>query len=139
MDQPTLLLLESDSRLYGKSNATGAVNYGPNNMPNKYDWRVWSSAGFGKVIQNSLPKGDGYWSEVHDCGKYVSVRAGYNSVAAGKSVAKSFVIVFDSVKSGDGKIFASSTKWRTISNYTQAASYISSVIRSLANQANQQI
>ena len=137
MENPTVLIVEEDGRRLGKSSAMGTLDMGPKGVINAYDWRVWSNAGFGRMLRNSLPSGAGYWSEVLDCGKYLSVKVGYSSVATGKSVSKTFLIVFDDPRQGDGTIYATSTRWRTISNYSQAASYIGSVIKNLSGRADQ--
>lgn len=138
-EEPTVLVLERDMRMMGKKITPNGREFGPNGMPQAVDWRVWSAAGFGRRLQNTLGRDPDYWAEVTDCGKYVTVTAGYHSVGAGRSNTKTFIIVFDDPKLGDGKIFVTSTKWRTISSLDQAASYIGSVVRSLANQANQTV
>lgn len=135
MMDTTVLVLE-DGRGFGKSRATGTTDYTPNGYEYTYDWRVWSSAGFGRRLQNALPKSNGYYSEVLDCGKYVVVKASYTNVATGKTVGKQFIVVFDNANKGDGKVFSTSTKWRTISSVEQATSYISSYISSLASSTN---
>ena len=126
---------EADGRIVGRSGATGAVNMGPNGIINKYDWRVWNGAGFGRQLLGQLGGGRGYSFEVTDMGQYVSCRASYHCVATGKTISKSFIIAFENPKIGDGKVFATSTKWRTISNVGQAANYIKSTIQALASQA----
>lgn len=137
-EEPTILIFEDDTRILGRTQR-GNRDLGPNNNPGQPDWKVWAVTGFGRRLQHMLGRDSDYWAEVTDCGQYVAVTAGYHSVGAGRSNTKTFIISFDNPKYGDGKIFSSSTKWRTISNIDQAASYISSVIRSLANQANQTV
>lgn len=142
MEQPIYLHIipqineADDPRISGKSSATAAGDMGPGGIINRYDWRVWSATGFGQMLSRSLSWGYGYSYEVTDMGRFVSVRAEYHSTATGKSVSKTFIITFDSPKSGDGTIFATSTKWRTFSNVSQAANYINSTIRSLAGRAS---
>ena len=126
---------EADGRIVGCSGATGAVNMGPNGIINKFDWRVWNGAGFGRQLLGQLGGGRGYSFEVTDMGQYVSCRASYHCVATGKTISKSFIIAFENPKVGDGKVFATSPKWRTISNVGQAANYIKSTIQALASQA----
>lgn len=133
----TLLILTgineaADGRYMGRSNTHGAADQGPGGMINRYDWRVWSGSGYGKRLQAALGGGNGYAFEVTDMGQYVSVRATYHNSATGKTVSKTFIIVFDDPKFGDGRIFATSTKWRTISSLDQAASYIRSTIQSMS-------
>ncbi len=126
---------EADNRVQGTSGATGAVTTGPGGVINAYDWRVWNASGFGRQLQGALQAGRGYSFEVTDFGQYVSCRASFHSVATGKSITKHFVVAFDNPKRGDGKVFATSTKWRTISNVQQAASYINQSIRAIAGAA----
>lgn len=126
---------EADGRIVGRSGATGAVDMGPNGIINRYDWRVWNGAGFGRQLLGQLGGGRGYSFEVTDMGQYVSCRASYHCVATGKTISKAFIIAFENPKVGDGKVFATSTKWRTISNVGQAANYIKSTIQALASQA----
>lgn len=127
---------EADGRIVGRQGNTGAVDMGPGGIINKYDWRVWNGAGFGRQLSGQLGGGRGYAYEVSDMGQYVSCRASYHSVATGKTISKTFVISFENPKVGDGKVFATSTKWRTISNVGQAANYIKSTIQALASQAD---
>lgn len=122
---------EADGRLIGKSGAAGVTDLGPYGLPGYSDWRLWTNAGFGRRLQGNLRGGDGYSYEVTDFGQYVSVRAAFHNLATGKSVSKTFVIAFDDVKVGDGKVFATSTKWRTISSLDQAANYIKATIQSM--------
>lgn len=126
-----------DGRVQGRSNATGALDKGPGGYINRYDWRVWNGSGFGQRISASLNNmGKGYSAEVSDFGQYVVIRASYHNTATGKGVHKTFAVVFDNPKIGDGKVFNTSTKWRTISNVDQAASYINSTIRSMASHCD---
>lgn len=125
-------ITEADGRLQGKSGASGAIDYGPGGVINAWDWRLYSGSGYGKRLQAMLGGGNGYSYEITDMGQYVSVRGTYHSLATGKTTTKTFIIVFDNPKYGDGKVFATSTKWRTVSNVDQAASYIRSTIQSFA-------
>ena len=116
----------------GRSGALGSTDYGPGGMIDAYDWRLYNGAGFGRRLQSMLGGGNGYSYEVTDMGKYVSVRGTYHNLAKGTSRSKVFIVAFDNPKVGDGKVFATSTKWRTISNVEQAASYIKTTIQALA-------
>lgn len=122
--------INEDLRTVGRTDATGAVDKGPSGIINKYDWRVWNGAAFGRQLQGMLRSGGGYNFEVTDMGQYVACRASYHCVSTGKSISKVFIVAFDNPKLGDGKVFATSTKWRTISTVQQAANYINSAIRS---------
>lgn len=117
-----------DNRTRNTNKYTASMDMGPLGIPGMYDPKVWSSVGYGKKLQQSLPNKNGYYNEVTDFGAIVAVRAGHHESATGKGKEKTFVIVFDSLTSGNGRIFTSSTRWRTISSVDQAASYIKSVI-----------
>lgn len=123
---------EADGRLQGRSGATGAADQGPNGMIDRYDWRLWTGSGYGRRLQSYLSGGGGYSYEVTDMGQYVVVRASFHNLGTGKTVSKTFVIVFENPRIGDGKVFATSTKWRTVSNVDQAANYIKSTIQSMS-------
>lgn len=118
-----------DGRLLGKAGNMATRDYGPG-IINAYDWRVWSASGFGNRLRGLLNSGSGRSFEVSDMGAYVVVRATYHNTATGEGKTKTFVISFDNPKIGDGKIFSTSTKWRTFSTVGQAASYINSAITS---------
>lgn len=121
-----------DPRVLGRSGATGAANQGPGGQPDRYDWRVWTASGYGRRLQSYLRSGEGYSYEVTDMGQYVVVRGSFHNPATGKGVSKTFVVAFDDPKRGDGKVFATSTKWRSVSNVDQAANYIKSTVQSMA-------
>lgn len=128
-----------DPRTVGKKGprAASLSGAGPGNQTSMTDWRAWSSAGFGQRLQNSLSSlGKGYSAEVTDFGQFVSVRVSYHNTVTGKGVTKTYVIVFDDINSGDGRVMVTSQKWRTISSYDQAASYISSSIRNYSGQTS---
>lgn len=124
---------EADAlRMGNRNHNTGAVDTGPGGRINAPDWRLWNASGFGRRLQSSLRGGEGYAYEVTDMGQYVAVRASFHNMATGKGVSKTFVVAFDRPDGADGKVFATSTKWRTISSCEQAASYIKSTIQSMA-------
>jgi hypothetical protein len=102
-----------------------------------FDWRTWSSAGFGQSIASSLVSlGKGYSAEVTDMGDSCAIRVSYHNTGNGKGVERTFIILFSDPKKGDGRIMITSTKWRTFSSYTQVASYISGVIRGYSGETN---
>ena len=121
---------ESDGRIVGRSGATGSYDKGPF-YAGQYDWRVWNASSFGKQLQSYLGGGSGYNYCVTDMGKYVSVLATYHNSSTGKSVQKSFIVVFENPKVGDATVFATSTKWRTVSNVGQVSNYIKQTIQSM--------
>lgn len=121
-----------DGRVLGRSGATGAADQGPGGMIGRQDWRLYSGSGYGRRLQSSLSGGNGYSYEVTDMGKFVVARGTYHNLATGKTISKTFVITFSDPKNGDATVFATSTKWRTVSNVDQAASYIRSSTQSLS-------
>lgn len=139
MQQPDTIVLymqsplinEVDTRQTGTKDRAGTANLGPNGYYGAWDWRVWDGTGFGKQLQQYLDVGKEYSADVHDCGQYISAVVGYENPATGRKIQQSFIIVLDDPRKGDGTVFLSSTKWRTISTINQAANYILSTIRSL--------
>lgn len=126
-----------DPRTVGKKIPAGAAITGRGGRPDQPDWRVWNSTGFGNRLQSQLANlGKGYSAEVTDMGKCIAVRVSYHNPVTGKGVAKTYVVYFDTPDTGDGRIFVTSTKWRTISSFDQAASYIRSSISSYAGQTS---
>lgn len=129
---------EVDARSGASGNIAGTGSEGPGGFYGAYDYRVWDGTGYGQILQREAnPGGKGYSVDVLDCGQHISVTAHYQSPATGKKISQSFIVVLKSPKSGNGTIFMTSTKWRTVSSVQQAASYIRSSIKTLANLANQ--
>lgn len=126
--------MADDGRVGGTWNSQGG-DMGPDGMIGRYDWRVWSGSGFGKRLSNYLSNRDGYSYDVSDFGQVVVVTARYHCVGTAKGVEKTFAIVFHDPNKGNGLVYNTSTRWRTISSVDQASSYISGVMNSLASQA----
>ena len=113
-------------------------NMGPAGMINRDDPKMYMATNIGRQLQSSLNGiGNGFWAEVSDFGKYVTVTAGCHNTVSGRSATKTFVIVFE--KNGIGTIFNSSTKWRTISGVGQAASYIRSMTSAIEGNTSNKI
>ena len=126
-----------DPRVLGKNRPESAALTGPGGKTSRTDWRVWNATGFGQRLQSSLTSlGKGYSAEVSDMGQYIAVRVSYHNVVTGKGVSKTYIIVFDDPDRGDGRVMVTSQKWRSISSYDQAASYISSSIRNYSGQTS---
>ena len=122
---PDLIKEAADPRSLPGKHVLG-YDTGPGGTVNWDDPKLYMSTNFGKQLQNSLNSiGNGFWAEVSDFGKYVTVTVGHHNTVSGRSSTKHFVIVFQ--KDGIGTIFTSATKWRTISGVSQAASYIKSL------------
>ena len=135
----TILVLQQDINEDRRTNSTRTAvgsDSGPGIYVGAPDPRMYSAYNFGRTLQNMLNNiGNGFYSQVSDFGKYVSVTIGYNNPVTGRSATKSFLIDFEG-KGGDGRIFASSTRWRSISGADQAASYIRSSCSSLQSNTN---
>lgn len=134
-----ILLVENninEDRRTNPSRTTVGYDSGPGIYVGAPDPRMYSAYNFGRTLQNMLNNiGNGYYAEVSDFGKYVSVTIGYHNPTNGKSATKCFLIDFDG-KGGNGRVFASSTRWRTISGADQAASYIRSSCSSLQSNTS---
>lgn len=126
-----------DPRTYGKKGNQSSALTGPGGQTGMTDWRVWNGTGFGQRLQSQLGNmGKGYSAEVTDFGQYIAVRASYHNAVTGKSICKTYVVAFDHPDKGDGRVMVTSQKWRTISSYDQAASYIISSIKSYSGQTS---
>lgn len=101
----------------------------------RIDWRLWSNTGFGRRIESELQLGKGFSTEVTDFGDSIVLKVSYHNLATGVDVAKTFSILFDDPK-GAGRIMASSTKWRTYSNYSQVVSYVRGIASDLVTRSN---
>jgi hypothetical protein len=122
--------INEDSR----SNSTRGVvstDSGPGIYVGSPDPRMYSAFNFGRMLQNQLnDMARGYSAKVADFGKYVTATVTYSNPISGTTREKTFVIVFEG-RGGDGMVFSSSTRWRSISGVSQAASYIRSACGNL--------
>ena len=126
--------VNEDRRLNGTWRAQGG-DQGPGGQVGRYDWRVWNGAGFGKRLSSYLSNRDGYSYDVSDFGQVVVVTARYHCVGTAKGVEKTFAIFFVDPNKGNGIVYNTSTRWRSIASVDQASSYISGVMNSLSSQA----
>lgn len=93
---------------------------------------------YGSVLRNSLSLGKEYAVEVVDFGSEIYCKVTYNNSGTGKSASKSFLVVLDlSQKGGKGMVKSSMAKWRSISDVSQAASYIRSYASALSGRTGQ--
>lgn len=89
---------------------------------------------YGQSLRSTLPCTGGWSTEVADFGTEIAVKITYNNPATGRSASKMYLIVFDmATKNGKGMIKVSNAKWRSISDISQAASYIKGASSSLQN------
>lgn len=95
------------------------------------DPSMYMACNFGYQLNSYLQgAGRNYSMEVSNFGQFVVVKATYNSPEKVKSVSKTYVVMFNNPKKTVGRVYAGAKKWRSISNPSEAASYIISSIRS---------
>lgn len=128
-------VFEADSRLM-TTKQNSATPAGPNGY--RIDPALWGSNTFGSSLQSSIGNlGTGWWCEVTDFKKYIVVTVGYHNIITGRTAHKVFLIIFED--KGNGIVMSTMSKWRTISGYAQAASYIISASRALQNETNSKL
>lgn len=134
-----------DSRGYAGPNS-GAIGVTKGKTP--YTWyddpRLYASNAFGKMMLNDLNNWKrGYSAKVTDFGKWVVVEVTYHHHVTGRSASKTFLVVFDGGPKGNdpagGMVLTTANKYRTISGYGQAVSYIKSAVSSIESSAEQKI
>lgn len=108
------------------------------------DPRLYASNAFGRMMQASLNSWkQGYSAKVSDFGKWVVVEVTYHHYVTGRSASKSFLVVFDGgpkgTDKGGGMVLSTANKWRTISGYDQAVSYIKSASTALEGATSQKL
>lgn len=108
------------------------------------DPRLYASNAFGKLLLNDLNNWrQGYSAKVTDFGKWIVVEITCHNHVSGRSASKTFLVVFDSgpkgTDKGGGIVLSTANKWRTISGYSQASSYIKSASGALEAATTQKI
>lgn len=108
------------------------------------DPRLYASNAFGKLMYNDLNSWkQGYSAKVSDFGKWVVVEVTHHNHITGRSASKTFLVVFDGgpkgTDKGGGMVLSTANKWRTISGYSQASSYIKSASATLESATSQKI
>lgn len=102
------------------------------------DPTLHASNAFGRLMQSELNNmGSNYSAEVTDFGKWVTVRVGYHSYVTGRASYKTFLVVFKD--KNDGIVLSTSNRWRSISGYAQAVSYIKLASQALKNSTSQKL
>lgn len=133
---------------YGDSRSYTGAGYGKTTGKTPYLWyddpKLYANNGFGRMIQNELNSWkNGYSSQVSDFGKWVVVKVTYHHHVTGRSASKTFLVVFDGGPNGTdkagGMVLSTANKWRTISGYSQAVSYIKSASTALESSTSQKI
>lgn len=109
------------------------------------DPKLYAQNAFGRMMAYDLNGWrDGYSAKVTDFYKWVVVEVTYHHHITGRSASKTFLVVFDvdekngSVKTG-GYVLSTANKWRSISGYGQAVSYIKSACSALESSTSQKI
>lgn len=114
----------------------------------KYLWyddpRLYANNAFGRMMHAELNSWkNGVSAKVTDFGKWVVVEVTYHHYVTGRSASKTFLVVFDGGPKGNdkagGMVLSTANKWRTISGYSQAVSYIKSASNSLESSISQKI
>lgn len=124
-------LINEDDRYY-TTKVPDASFKGKTQYVNWDDPKLWSPTAFGRIMQSELNSiGGGFSAEVTDFGKWVVCKINHHNFVTGRTSSKTFLIVFK--QKGDGIVLSTANKWRSISGYGQAVSYIKSAAQSLRN------
>ena len=133
---------------FGDARPYTGANYGKDAGKVPYLWyddpRLYASNAFGQMMLNDLNNWrKGYSAKVTDFGKWVVVDVTYHNVLTGRSASKTFLVVFDGGPKGNdpggGMVLSTANKWRTISGYSQASSYIKSASGALESATTQKL
>lgn len=131
-----------DDRSYGSS----PIGKNAGKVP--YLWyddpKLYAANAFGKMMLNDLNNWrTGYSAKVSDFAKWVVVEVTHHNYLTGRSASKTFLVVFNGGESGKdpggGLVLSTANKWRTISGYSQAVSYIKSAAGALESSTGQKI
>lgn len=130
-------LINEDER-YPTTKTIDTSPHGNTQYVNWDDPKLWSSNAFGRIMRNELNNfGQGFSAEVTDFAKWVVVKVNYSDYITGRTNSKTFLVVFSN--KDIGIVLSTANKWRSISGYSQAVSYIKSASQSLKNSAQQKI
>ena len=133
---------------YGDKRSYAGAGWGKDASQADYFWyddpRLYASNAFGRMMASDLNGWrEGYSAKVSDFGKWVVVDVTYHHHVSGRSASKTFLVVFDGgpkgTDKGGGMVLSTANKWRTISGYSQAVSYIKSASTALESGAQQKI
>lgn len=131
-------ILEGDERMTGTlpTNAIPQPVIGTN--INYDDPSMYNAFNFGRIVRNAISNmGTGWSAEVSDFKKWVVVNVKYHNYETSRSASKTFLIVFK-IK-GNGMVFSTHNRYRTISGVDQAVSYIKSSCNTLRNSTQNRI
>ena len=110
------------------------------NTPYVYwdDPKLWANNAFGRLLRNELNNmGNGFSAEVTDFAKWVVVKVNHHDYITGRTSSKTFLVVFNNKDAGI--VLSTANKWRSISGYSQAVSYIKAASQVLKNSSSQKI
>ena len=133
---------------FGDERSYTGAGPGKNASKVPYFWyddpRLYAQNAFGKLMLQDLNSWKtGYSAKVTDFAKWVVVEVTYHNYITGRSASKTFLVVFDGgpkgTDKGGGMILSTANKWRTISGYSQAVTYIKSVCTALESATSQKI
>lgn len=133
---------------FGDERSYTGAGYGKNVGKVPYLWyddpKLFASNAFGKMMLNDLNNWKtGYSAKVSDFAKWVVVDVTHHNHVTGRSASKTFLVVFNGGETGKdpggGLVLSTANKWRTISGYSQAISYIKSAAAALESSTSQKI
>ena len=132
-----------DERYFGKT--TPSADKGLKSQYLMYDDpKLYASNAFGKALAYELNSWrQGYSTKVTDFGKWVVADVTYHNHITGRTAGKTFLIVFTgdpkTNNAGSGMIMSTANKYRTISGYGQAVTYIKSASSTLEGTTSQKL
>ena len=133
---------------FGDERSYTNAGYGKNVGKVPYFWyddpKLYASNAFGRMMLQDLNAWkQGYSAKVSDFGKWVVVEVTHHNHVSGRSASKTFLVVFDGgpkgTDKGGGMVLSTANKWRTISGYAQASSYIKAASSALESATSQKI
>lgn len=133
---------------FGDDRYKAGANVGRDYGKVQYFWyddpKLYAQNAFGRCIQNDLNNWrQGFSAKVTDFGKWVVVDVTHHNHITGRSASKTFLVVFDGGPKGTdkagGMVLTTANKYRTISGYAQASSYIKSAVAALESSTSQKI
>lgn len=146
-----VLLCDSNAFIaeaYGDERSYTNAGPGKSGGNTPYFWyddpKLYASNAFGQMMLNDLNAWKkGYSAKVTDFGKWVVVEVTYHHHVTGRSASKTFLVVFNGgpngTDKGGGLVMSTANKWRTISGYSQASSYIKSACGALESATSQKL
>lgn len=129
--------INEDDRFPTKS-TIDASPHGNTQYVNWDDPKLWANNAFGRLLRNELNNmGNGFSAEVTDFAKWVVVKVNHHNYITGRTSSKTFLVVFSHKEAG--LVLSTANKWRSISGYSQAVSYIKAASQVLRNSSSQKI